>query len=183
MEIEVKATFKDKEEIKKKLIELGATEEKKKHQIDEYYNHPSRDTRETKEYIRLRHKPDENKGTFAYHVNIADGVNKEYEVEVDNLKTFKEILNGFDFPLLGTINKKRETYKLGEFIITIDEVKEVGNYIEVEVDGEESEIDGKKQKCIEMLEKIGVPKENVCQGVWLCDIATGKIKIEKNGSE
>ena len=26
-----------------------------------------------------------------------------------------------------------------------------------------------------MLEKIEIPKENVCDKVWLCDIATGKI--------
>ena len=84
------------------------------------------------------------KGVFAYHVNIADGVNKEFEVEVDNLETFKQILVGLNFPLLGTIDKKRETFELDNLSITIDEVKDVGNFIEVEADGEESEIEEKK---------------------------------------
>ena len=175
MEIEIKAKFDDKEKVKQTLKGLGAIEKKEKHQVDEYYNHPSRDTRETKEYLRLRHKPGENKGIFAYHVNIADGVNKEFEVEVDNLEIFKQILEGLNFPLLGTIDKKRETFELDNLSITIDEVKDVDNFIEVEADGEESEIEEKKQECIDMLEKIGIPKENICNKVWLCDIATGKI--------
>lgn len=179
MEIEIKATFEDKTKLKSKLESLGAKTEKEKHQIDEYYNHPSRDTRKTKEYLRLRYKPGETKAVFAYHVNIADGVTKEYEVPIENLSTFKEILKSLNFPLLGVIDKKRETYKLGEFIITIDEVKDIDNFIEIEVDGEESEVAAKKAQCVAMLEKLGLTKKNLCQNVWLCDIATGKIKYSK----
>ena len=80
-----------------------------------------------------------------------------------------------NFPLLGVIDKKRETFRLDQFIITIDEVKGVDNFVEIEVDGEESEIKEKKKQCVGMLEKIGIPKENVCDKVWLCDIAVGKI--------
>jgi len=176
MEIEIKATFDDKEKLRKSLKSIGAKEEKIKHQIDEYYNHPSRDTRETKEYIRLRYKHGENNGIFAHHINISDGVNKEFEVPVDDIKTFKIMLKGLSFPLLGVIDKKRETFKFEEFIITIDEVKDIDNFVEIEVDGEESEIKEKKAKCIELLEKIGLSKDNLCNKIWLCDIATGKIK-------
>lgn len=176
MEIEIKAKFDDKEKIKESLNSIGANQEKTKHQIDEYYNHPSRDTRETKEYIRLRYNYGENKGIFAHHINISDGVNKEFEVPIEDVKTFKEILNGLNFPLLGVIDKKRETYKFNKFIITIDEVKDIGNFIEIEVDGEESEIEEKKAQCIELLEKIGLSRDDICDNVWLCDIATGKIK-------
>lgn len=179
MEIEIKATFDDKESVKSKLRDLGATEEKVKHQIDEYYNHPSRDTRKTNEYLRLRYKQGENSGIFAHHINIADGVNKEFEVGVDDIKVFKEILNGLGFPLLGVIDKKRETFTLGEFSVTIDEVKDVDNFVEVEIDGEESEIEEKKSQCRELLEKIGIPKENYCKGVWLCDIATGRTEWKR----
>ncbi|PIN89445.1 class IV adenylate cyclase [Candidatus Pacearchaeota archaeon CG10_big_fil_rev_8_21_14_0_10_34_76] len=179
MEIEIKATFDDKEKLKERLKEIGAKEEKQKHQIDEYYNHPERDTRKTNEYIRLRYKPDENKGTFAYHINISDGVNKEFEVNVDNLEVFKQILQGLGFPLLGVIDKKRETYKFEEFTITLDDVKDIDNFLEIEVDGEESEIDEKKRQCMEMLKKLGLSEDNLCKGVWLCDIATGRTEWKK----
>jgi len=181
MEIEVKAICKNKEKLIETLQALRATEEKEKHQIDEYYNHPSRDTRETNEYIRLRYKQGKNEGIFAHHINIADGVNKEYEVEVKDIETFKQILEGLNFPLLGTIDKLRKKFKLEEFTITFDEVKDIDNFIEVEIDGEESEIEEKKNQCREMLERLGVPKEDLCHSkIWLCDIATGKIIYPMN---
>ncbi len=179
MEIEIKATFEDKEKLKQTLTTLGAIAEKQKHQIDEYYNHPSRDTRQTKEYLRLRYKPGEEKGVFAYHVNIADGVTNEFEVPIEGVTTFKTILKGLNFPLLGVIDKKRESFKIGEFAITIDEVKDIGNFLEIETAGEESEIADKKAQCFAMLEKLGLSKKNLCQNVWLCDIATGKTTFKQ----
>lgn len=177
MEIEIKAKFDNKKIIESRLRELGAIEEKQKHQIDEYYNHPARDTRKTNEYIRLRYKPGAQEGIFAYHVNISDGVNKEHEVNVGDIAMFKQILAGFNFPLLGTIDKQRKVYSLDGLKITLDEVKDIGNFVEIEAEGNEAEIEQKKAECINMLKKIGLSKENLCKGIWLCDIATGRSKL------
>ena len=176
MEIEIKATYENEEKVKAILEKLGAEKKKVKHQIDEYYNPPSIDTRETNEYIRLRHKSGSNEGVFAHHINLSDGVNKEYEVDVGNIKVFKEMLAGLKFPLLGTIDKKRETYIYDQFKITFDDVKDIGKFIEIEVDGEESEIDEKREACMKMLEELGIPRDKICKKIWLCDIATGRIK-------
>jgi len=59
-------------------------------------------------------------------------------------------------------------------------LRSLNNFIEVEADGEESEIEEKRKECAEMLEKIGIPKENFCDKIWLCDIATGKISSNNN---
>lgn len=176
MEIEIKATYEDREKVKNALKMLGAQEQKVKHQIDDYYNHPSRDTRKTNEYIRLRYKPGDTKGVFAHHINIADGVNKEFETEVGDIIVFKQILSNFGFELLGTIDKRREVYELEEFSISLDDVKNVGNFIEIETEGEESEMNEKRESCIKMLKKIGLSEKNICKNVWLCDIATGRMK-------
>ncbi len=177
MEIEIKAKFEDRGAIESRLRELGAVEEKQKHQIDEYYNHPSRDTRKTKEYIRLRYKPGSKQGVFAYHVNLQDGVNREHEVSVDDIAVFKQILSGFGFPILGVIDKQRKVYSLDSFTITIDEVKDIGNFVEIEVDGSEYEISEKKEECAKMLEKLGISRDAIRNDIWLCDIATGKSKL------
>jgi adenylate cyclase class 2 len=178
MEIEIKAKFEDKQQIIEKLISLQAVGKKQKHQIDDYYNHPERDLRKTNEYLRLRHIPGETKGIFAHHINISDGVNKEFEVSVDDIKTFKTILKALNFSLLGTIDKKRETYLLNDAIITLDEVKDIGNFIEVEVAGEETEIKEKKAQCLQILQTLGLSKEAICENIWLCDIATGKTTLK-----
>ena len=66
--------------------------------------------------------------------------------------------------------------KLEKLVYTCIKVKDIGNFLEIEIDGEESEIDEKKAQCIELLEKIGLSKDNLTNKIWLCDIATGKIK-------
>ena len=176
MEIEIKAICRDLEKLKKVILSFGAIEDKEKHQIDEYYNHPNRDLRKTNEYIRLRYKPMGGDCTFAYHINLSDGVNNEFEVNIDNLKTFKQILDNLGFKLLGIIDKKRKTYRLRDFKITLDEVKDIGNFIEIEVEGNESEIAQKKASCISMAEELCIDEKDICHNIWLCDIATGKIK-------
>ena len=139
----------------------------------------TRDIRKTNEYIRLRYNPKEKQGIFAHHINIGDGVNKEFEVEVGDIKTFKQILHDFGFLLLGTIDKKREIFEIDEFVVTIDEVKDIGNFLEIEVDGEEYEIEEKRNECKNFLKKLGLSEENICKDIWLCDIATGKTEWKK----
>ena len=179
MEIEIKAICENKKAVKTKLKEFGATKGKQKHQIDEYYNHPSRDTRKTKEYIRLRYNPDSEEGVFAYHLNISDGVTKEFEIKIDNVKTFKEILEKLGFPLLGVIDKQRETYNYNEFKVTLDDVKDIGMFVEIEADGDKTEIPEKKEQCAKLLEQLGISKDKINNNIWLSDIATGRTKLEK----
>lgn len=176
MEIEIKARCTDYKSVEDKLKQLKAILKKESRQIDEYYNAPNRDIRKTKEYLRLRNNFGENKGTFAYHVNIADGVNDETEVDISDIQKFRKILHTFGFNLLGTIDKHRKKFQLGEFIVTLDDVNNGGSFIEVEGDGTEQDIEHIKSNCLKLLEQLGVPKENQCN-VWLCDIATGKAML------
>ncbi|MEA3515363.1 MAG: class IV adenylate cyclase [Nanoarchaeota archaeon] len=172
MEIEIKARLKDKKKVATKLKQLGAEEQKQKHQFDQYYNHPSKDIRETNEYIRLRYLHNKNKGKFCYHVNAGDAT-KEYEVPVEDINTFKQILKLCGFSPLGLIDKKRRTFDLDSFEITIDEVNGIGDFLEIEIDGEINEVKVKKARCLKLLEKIGLSKQDTCN-IWLCDIATRK---------
>ena len=180
MEIEIKARFTEKERVENGIIKAGGEKKGEKHQIDQYYSHPVRGMtverlgREINEYIRLRKNFGDDKGIFAYHVNVKEGVTDEHEVEVSNVEKFKKILALSGFKELGIIDKKRQTFSLNGFKITVDEVKDVGNFVEVEIQGEEHEISDKKAECLQILELIGLSKDDVCEGIWLCDIATGR---------
>jgi adenylate cyclase, class 2 len=172
MEIEIKARLRDKEKIKSQLKILGATEKKKKHQLDRYYNHPTKDIRETNEYIRLRYLSNENEGIFCYHINLK-GATEELEVAIKDIDKFKKILELSGYKKLGLIDKKRETFVLKDFEITLDEVKNVGNFIEIETEGNLNEVKEKKVKCIELLKRLELCEKDLCD-IWLCDIATKK---------
>jgi len=180
MEIEIKAKCRNPEAVRKRLGELGAKFLKHSHQIDEYYNHPQKDLLKEPEYIRLRYMPGRDEGVFAYHINVAVGATKEKEVETKKLSVFKEILGLLGLKMIGTINKKREEYALEEYLITIDEVKDIDTFAEVETDGGEREIEEKKKACKDLLLKLGIQPKDICENVWLSDIATGKMKYNKN---
>ena len=81
--------------------------------------------------------------------------------------------------LLGIIDKKRQKYRLDDAVITIDEVKDVDTFIEVEMEGTKNEINEKKNICKKILIKLGVSENAICKNVWLCDIATRRIVYER----
>ena len=122
MEIEIKAKCTNYPIVENNLRKLNATIKKESRQVDEYYNAPTRDIRKTNEYLRLRYNFSENKGTFAYHINIADGVNDETEVDISDIEKLRKILVAFGFELLGKIDKHRKKFLLNEFVNVISNV-------------------------------------------------------------
>jgi len=175
MEIEIKAFVKNKKDIEKKIKQTGAVLSGTGKQIDIYYNSPVKNIKGSNEYIRLRTK--KGKSIFGYHINKKD-YTEEHEIEVNDPKKFKQILKLTGFKELGVIEKKRKKFKYKEFEICLDDVKDIGLFIEIETDGKPNEVKEKRESCIELLEKLGISRDNLCN-IWLCDIATGKTKFKK----
>jgi predicted adenylyl cyclase CyaB len=72
-----------------------------------YFNAPTCGLRQNNEYIKLRFSKGSKKGIFAYHKNLVDGVNKEYEMEVNEFTTFIQILEALGFEKSEKIEKKK----------------------------------------------------------------------------
>jgi len=171
MEVEIKAKCENFAPIVAKLNTLGAHPVKIKRQIDQYYNHPQKDIRGTKEYIRLRSSG--GKAVFAYHVNLNVESTKEYEVEVADFEQFQKILEFCGFVKLGLIDKNRQQFVIDEYIICLDAVAGIGNFIEIETEGNDENYKEKHKGCMELLTKLGLSKKDL-SSVWLCDVATAK---------
>ncbi len=176
MEVEIKAICHNLVEIEAILRERGATVMENSHQVDVYLDAPNRDLRQTNEYLRLRFLSGDKRGIFAYHRNLSDGVTKECEVEISNLRLLKRILSALGFKPLGKIDKKRITYELGNYKISLDDIKGIGKFIEVETECGEKEAPGGRNLCIGVLESLGISRENLVN-FWLSDIAIGKSKL------
>jgi len=176
MEVEVKAICANLKEPKEILIGKGAKLNEILHQVDIYYNAPNRDLRLTNEYLRLRFLQGDKKGVFAYHRNLSDGVTEEKEIGISDLRIFKRILSALGFRKLGRIEKRRSTYELGNYKISLDDVKGIGKFVEVETQCEEKEALQKRSLCLDLLESLGIPREKQVH-IWLSDIATGKSKL------
>jgi len=176
MEVEVKAICANLKEPEEVLIGKRAKFSETLHQVDVYYNAPNRDLRLTNEYLRLRFSQGDKKGVFAYHRNLSRGVTEEYEVKISDLRIFKRILSALGFKKLGKIEKRRITYELGNYKISLDDVKGVGKFVEVETQCEEKEAPHKRSLCLDLLESLGISHEKQVN-IWLSDIATGKGRL------
>ncbi len=86
IEVEVKASVKDFEDVRKKLTQIGAIKIKTEHQSDVYYNAPHKDFGETDEALRIRQIPENGKTRviLTYKGAKLDNVSKtRKEIEVD----------------------------------------------------------------------------------------------------
>lgn len=173
MEVEIKLVCQNFNDLKRKLLKLGAVLTKTKRQIDTYYNHPAKILIERGEYLRIRKAGD--KKTIAHHINLADGVNDECEIEMPADAEIEKLLKRLGFPKLGVIDKKREQYQLGDFNICLDQVKNIGNFVEIEMMIKKGSQKEAIAKCWQLAKKLGFSQKDKFD-FWLCDIAVGKIK-------
>jgi len=142
MEIEKKfkanMTF---DEACKKLESMGFERCKSSHQIDSYYLVNEQIDGKCI-YLRVREDVLQNKYSFDFHEIISDLATKETEIALsrEDYEKIKYIMMGLDHKIIAVIDKSRIKYKNNECEVVLDNVKELGNFIEIEVQGEEDDI-------------------------------------------
>ena len=112
----------------------------KKLVIDEYYYDPKRDNlkpdknNKLYECLRLRQKDGD------YYITYKDDVfdngkwlySNEYETKVESIDITRNIFNKLGFIKFIEINNKRSIYEYDKYEITLEEVKDLGLFLEVE---------------------------------------------------
>ena len=143
IEVEVKAHApKDFDELEEQLNRLGATRVREEYQEDTYFNAPHRDFAKTDEALRIRKvkNKDLDEIYITYKGAKLDNVSKtrkEIEMKVEDQFKSAEILESLSFRPVATVQKKRIIYCLRKLIITLDDVKNVGKFVEIEKEVEE----------------------------------------------
>lgn len=164
IEVEVKAHVNNFNNVKKKLNEIGAEKTKMEHQKDTYFNNPSyRDFEKSDEALRIRNtliNNGEPQIILTYKGPKLDNVSKtrkEIEVSVEDSKNTGLILENLGFKPAANVEKDRTTYLFNEFIISLDKVHKVGNFVEIEKDMTEGE-DFKEalDKIFKIYKKLGI---------------------------
>jgi adenylate cyclase class 2 len=157
LEIELKSYCLDIEIVKEKIIKSGGILESSGKERDIYYKHPCRDFKQTDEAFRMRHS---SMGTFITYKGpkIGDKAKTRFEIEtpVSSADDMDIILFRLGFEKAGEVIKEREIYKLSEINVCLDRVKELGDFVELEIIGEDKD---KAEKIIfEMADKLGLDK-------------------------
>lgn len=157
LEIELKAYAEDPDYIIKRLGELGAEKKGTRVERDIYYNHPSRNFKDTDEALRIRSDGDKTILTYK-GPKIGDRTKTRYEEEVEicSLHSMEEILLKLGFFHAGDVEKERTFYHVNEIEVCVDRVEGLGDFIELEKKGEDRE-KGEKD-LFELAEELGLER-------------------------
>ena len=141
-EIEQKFHVEDVSELERRLAELGAIETGTQRHSDSYYNHPSRDFRETREALRIRRV--DGVPMITYKGPKLPGAVKarlEREWRLDpgdpDGSATEELLEILGFRPVAVVEKRRRVFELpgrwADVVVVIDDVENVGLFAEVEL--------------------------------------------------
>jgi len=169
IEVEVKARVYDPGLMERSIIAMGASTIGIEVQVDTYYSAPYRDFAKTDEALRIRVQ--DNKCFLTYKGARMDSISKtrkEYEVEVNDADNMGNILSSLNFTPVATIVKRRKKYRLGDFIISLDEVRNLGNFMEVEVSIRDSTShEDKVESIFRLFEKLGISRDDSIRKSYL----------------
>lgn len=169
IEVEVKAHVKDPRMIERSIVGMGACPIGIENQVDTYYNGASRDFVKTDEALRIRGM--DNKYFLTYKGPKLDKISKtrhEFEAEINDPENMGNILSSLGFSPVGTVIKKRKNFRLGDFFISIDEVRNLGTFMEIEIAVKDSRnYDEKVESILKFLEKLGMSRESTIRESYL----------------
>ncbi len=159
MEVEIRAKC-DHEDVMKRLVGLGFEFTEKKSQDDCYYKKRGEEKatqRAGSWIVRVRHEGD--KAELCMKVlTETTGSWEEYETIVSDSESVKEILDRIGLVKVLELNKTRIEARKDGMAVCIDDVKQLGSYIEAEVQTDRVE-DGKK-RISGLFQSIGITKDD-----------------------
>lgn len=136
-EIELKVLDIDREQLEKKIVDLGAQKVFDGVVITQFYDFPDGSIQKAKDLIRLRLKGDAAFITYKRFIDRDDvKARDEFEVQVSDFDTADEILRGLGLNKTLRIMKERVSYRLDdvqfEFDRHLDEYAFIPDFLEIE---------------------------------------------------
>ena len=155
IEVEIKAKLENFDEVRDNFSKLGVWLENSEKQLDimfgkEEFLDEEHKLKEGSIMARIRQKGDKVVVCFK-EINRKHG-EFEAEFETPDLEHAKRFLEKLGFEEAFSIEKQRENYGYKKFSIALDDVKELGKFIEIEkIVNKQEEKDKALQECIDLL--------------------------------
>lgn len=121
------------EPVRERLAALDADPIDTVEQADTYYDAPHRSFPETDEALRVRREGETTRLT--YKGPLVDAHSKtrtEHETAVEDGETMTKILDALGFTPAATVEKERERFRCRGYIVALDTVSGLGEFVEVE---------------------------------------------------
>jgi len=161
VEIEIQVNIENSEPLIKFLKENGDFQSER-HQRDEYFSPPHKDflsERPVRELLRLRDSDGKypvNYKNWHFNVNGKSNYCDEFETKVESIESIKNIISALDFKSVAVVDKMREVWNYMDFEISIDSVKNLGDFVEIEYIGKDKDVDPEEvnKEMIDFLKKM-----------------------------
>jgi len=164
IEVEIQVIIKNPEKAEAKLNKTGKFI-KSRRQIDKYYVPPHRDffAKDTPdEYLRVRYEEGKNHLNYSFLYFGEDGWLRntdEYETLIDKPEVVEEIFEKIGLMPKITVKKTRKYFDCGDFEVTLDQVENLGDFMEVEAKKDFGSIDKTRKACLDFLNSLGIEYE------------------------
>lgn len=143
-------------------------------QIDYYYI-VNKNIQGNQSYLRLRN----DLTSKSYHIELKQSMVEYVSFEqtvtipsISEFETMKNILSIIGLSLKCIIEKNRKIYQLKDNIsIMLDEVKEIGFFIEIEIEGKQHDL----KKIDNLASMLGLDNKNIISGYGYPDLAIQQI--------
>ena len=165
LEVEVKYRTNGSAAVVEKLLALRATPIEQRSDADQYFNAPDRDLKQTDEAFRLRRIGPKNRLT--YKGPKRDAVTKtRTEIEIalaDGDQSFADAVKLFTclgYRPVAVVHKRRAVFHVSrggfEVEACVDEVDQVGSFVELEIVVEESQFEAAKGAVLALAAELGL---------------------------
>ena len=180
-EVEVKLPVASMESIEETIIQAGGVRLNSETQSDIYFDHPCRSFSVTDESIRLRHRTPLGDSILSdsgyapieltYKGPKIDKKTKtriEYTADLGSIEPITAILENTGFKRVATITKRRVFFDIDGITASIDDVDDVGRYIELELiaDGKDS-MNTARERILSLLKTMGLDENDLVRESYL----------------
>lgn len=166
MEIELRAKVLNAQLLEEKLRQLPNIIEKKsgERQVDTYFKHESEENE--KMVIRIRKDYTSNKAllTFKSKSKHEKDISwADFDTPIEDPDRLENLLISSGYVYFCLVDKVRQSFAYGEFEINIDNIRDLGLFIEIEKNGDEREVEVIRKEIIELLNQLSIKEGDIIQ--------------------
>lgn len=179
--MEVKLPIDSMESIEETILQAGGVRLNSETQSDTYFDHPCRSFSVTDESIRLRHRTplgDSSLSDSGYapieltykgpKIDKKTKTRIEHTADLGNIEPITAILKHTGFKHVATITKRRVFFDIDGITASIDDVDDVGQYIELELiaDGKDS-MNAARNRILKLVKTLGLDENDLVRTSYL----------------
>lgn len=158
VEVKVRAAH---ERVREVLDEQEAESVGRVEQVDTYFDASHRDFAARDEALRLRAErtDGEAEAVITYKGPLVEAESKtreEIETGIESLEDMQAVLEAIGFEPAATVEKTRDRYRLDGFTISLDVVAGLGEFVEIEAEAPEDDIEATREAAFAVLESLGL---------------------------